>query len=48
VSVLGCEPSDMEELAAIGVDELVIVAAPPAASDEVDEWVAELAARWTG
>jgi probable F420-dependent oxidoreductase len=48
VSVLGCEPSDMQELAAIGVDELVIVDAPPAAGDEVDGWVSALAARWVG
>jgi probable F420-dependent oxidoreductase len=46
VSVLGCEPSDMEELAAVGVDELVIVDAPPAARDDVDAWVSGLAERW--
>jgi hypothetical protein len=36
----------MPELAAVGVDELVIVDAPPAASDDVDAWVSGLAERW--
>jgi probable F420-dependent oxidoreductase len=48
VSVVGCEPSDVAELAAIGVDELVIVDAPPASGAEVAAWVSELAARWIG
>ncbi len=46
VSVVGCEPSDIPELAASGVDELVIVDAPPASADDVDAWASELAARW--
>jgi probable F420-dependent oxidoreductase len=46
VSLAGCEPSDIPELAAIGVDELVIVDAPPAAAEDADVWVAELARRW--
>jgi len=48
VSVIGCDPSDRAELAAIGVDELVIVDAPPAAAEDLDAWLAELAARWLG
>ena len=48
VSLLGAEPSDRAELAAVGVDELVIVDAPPAAGEDVDTWVAELAGRWIG
>jgi probable F420-dependent oxidoreductase len=48
VSVVGCEPADLPELAAIGVDELVIVEAPPARSEDVDAWVSELAGRWIG
>lgn len=48
VSLVGCEPSDVQELAAIGVDELVILDAPPAPSHEVDARVSGLAARWIG
>jgi len=45
---MGCEPADVEELEASGVDELVIVDAPPAESNEVEAWIATLAARWIG
>jgi probable F420-dependent oxidoreductase len=48
VSVLGAEPADLSELDAIGVEELVIVDAPPAASDDVEAWVSDLARRWLG
>lgn len=48
VSVIGCEPADKAELAAIGVDELVIVDAPPASAAAVEPWVSALAARWMG
>ncbi|MER8100862.1 LLM class F420-dependent oxidoreductase [Kitasatospora sp. NPDC094016] len=39
-------PEDLPGLAAAGVTELVVVAAPPAAPGEAATWVAELARRW--
>jgi probable F420-dependent oxidoreductase len=46
VAVAQCEPSDLAELAAIGVDELVLVVVPPADAEEVDGWAGDLRARW--
>jgi probable F420-dependent oxidoreductase len=40
------EPADLPEVAALGVDELVIVAAPPAHPGEAAAWVSELGRRW--
>lgn len=40
------EPSDVAELEAVGVDELVIVASPPDDPDQADDWVAGLADQW--
>jgi probable F420-dependent oxidoreductase len=40
------QPSDVEQLAALGVDELVLVAGPPDDADSAADWVAELAASW--
>jgi probable F420-dependent oxidoreductase len=45
-AVLGAEPSDLPDLAALGLTELVVVEAPPATADEAGAWVAELAGRW--
>ncbi|MCW2935658.1 MAG: F420-dependent oxidoreductase [Actinomycetia bacterium] len=39
-------PDLLPALAETGVTELVVVGAPPAAPDEADRWVADLAARW--
>jgi probable F420-dependent oxidoreductase len=40
------QPTDVPVLAALGIDEFVIVAAPPADAGAVPEWVAGLAQRW--
>jgi len=40
------QPPDVPMLAELGIDELVIVAAPPADAGAVPEWVAGLARRW--
>jgi probable F420-dependent oxidoreductase len=41
------DPADLPELAAAGVDELVIVAGPPKDPGEAAEWVAALGERWS-
>jgi probable F420-dependent oxidoreductase len=41
-------PEDVSALAELGIDELVIVAAPPREVDEVPGWAADLAQRWLG
>ena len=46
VPVSDGEPEMRAELAAAGVTELVIVAAPPAEADDAADWVSTLAARW--
>ena len=46
VSVEGCEPSDLPELERIGVDELVLVDAPPSDADAAAGWVHSLAGQW--
>jgi probable F420-dependent oxidoreductase len=38
--------SDLDELQEVGVDELVLVAAPPEDAAAAAQWVGELAARW--
>jgi probable F420-dependent oxidoreductase len=38
--------SDVTELADLGIDELVLVAAPPDDADAAADWVRELAAQW--
>jgi len=40
------QPSDVSEMAELGIDELVIVEAPPHNVDEVSDWAADLAQRW--
>ena len=39
-------PSDLPDLAALGVSELVLVDSPPASADDAAGWVEELARRW--
>jgi probable F420-dependent oxidoreductase len=46
VSVEGCEPSDLPELERIGIDELVLVDAPPSDAEAAAGWVRSLAGRW--
>jgi len=41
-------PEDVSALAQLGIDELVIVAAPPHDVGEVPGWAADLAQRWLG
>jgi probable F420-dependent oxidoreductase len=40
------QPANVSELAELGIDELVIVEAPPHHVDEVPDWAADLAQRW--
>ena len=42
----GREPEDLAQVEGLGVDELVVVAAPPADPAEVAAWVDELGGRW--
>jgi probable F420-dependent oxidoreductase len=46
VSLRDGSPEDMTILSELGVDELVLVASPPADPEETALWVAELARRW--
>jgi probable F420-dependent oxidoreductase len=46
VAVAGASPGMLPELAGTGVDEFVVVAAPPADPAEATSWVRELAAQW--
>jgi alkanesulfonate monooxygenase SsuD/methylene tetrahydromethanopterin reductase-like flavin-dependent oxidoreductase (luciferase family) len=46
VFVADAEPADLPEVAALGVDELVVVAAPTADAGEAAAWVSELGRRW--
>jgi alkanesulfonate monooxygenase SsuD/methylene tetrahydromethanopterin reductase-like flavin-dependent oxidoreductase (luciferase family) len=39
-------PDDVSALAKLGIDELVIVAAPSRNVDEIPDWAADLARRW--
>jgi hypothetical protein len=48
VSLSDADPALLPELLAVGVDELVIVAGPPAEPGAAADWVDELAARWLG
>jgi alkanesulfonate monooxygenase SsuD/methylene tetrahydromethanopterin reductase-like flavin-dependent oxidoreductase (luciferase family) len=45
VALAGDGPHDQERLAALGVDELVLVGAPPADAGAVAPWLAQLAGR---
>jgi len=45
-ALVGADPSHLPQIAALGLDELVVVEAPPADTQEVAPWVAELARRW--
>lgn len=46
VALADAGPSDVADLAALGVDELVIVASPPGVADDADAWVGHLARTW--
>lgn len=46
VAVPDCSPGDLPGLAAAGVDELVVVSAPPVSPADVPSWIRDLAARW--
>jgi probable F420-dependent oxidoreductase len=46
VALRNPHPDDMSALADLGVDELVLVEAPPADPDHATAWVAALADRW--
>ena len=46
VSLSDGDPAMLPQLAAAGVTELVIVAAPPAEPDDAADWVDQLAAHW--
>jgi probable F420-dependent oxidoreductase len=41
------EPNDVARLSAIGIDELVLVAAPPADPRDVSGWISEMANQWS-
>jgi probable F420-dependent oxidoreductase len=46
VGIAGAAPESLPDLEALGVDELVVVAEPPADATRAHEWVGEIAARW--
>jgi probable F420-dependent oxidoreductase len=46
VAVQECEPHDLAALAELGVDELVVVAGPPADPVAATDWVTETAEHW--
>jgi len=46
VSVVDFGTDELDELADVGVNELVLVDAPPPRAGDVGEWVRELAQRW--
>jgi probable F420-dependent oxidoreductase len=39
-------PEDCDRLAALGVDEVVLVAGPPETVSEIDAWISDLSAGW--
>ncbi len=46
VALQRLRPSDLGSLAELGIDELVVVEAPPAEPQQAGEWVSDLAQRW--
>jgi alkanesulfonate monooxygenase SsuD/methylene tetrahydromethanopterin reductase-like flavin-dependent oxidoreductase (luciferase family) len=46
VAMIDSGPEDGDRLKALGIDEVVLVAAPPETTSEIDEWIAGLAAGW--
>jgi probable F420-dependent oxidoreductase len=46
VALTGAEPGDLPDIEALGVNELVVVEAPPGDHREAAAWVGELARRW--
>jgi probable F420-dependent oxidoreductase len=47
VALRHTQPEDLPKLAALGIDELVVVAAPPRDPTAAPDWVADLARHWT-
>jgi probable F420-dependent oxidoreductase len=46
VALVGASPADLGDLEGLGVDEVVIVEAPPEVAEDVDAWVGHLAEIW--
>jgi probable F420-dependent oxidoreductase len=46
VALIDASPDDLGDLEALGVDEVVIVEAPPGVAQDVDAWVGHLARTW--
>jgi alkanesulfonate monooxygenase SsuD/methylene tetrahydromethanopterin reductase-like flavin-dependent oxidoreductase (luciferase family) len=46
VALTDASPDDLGDLDALGVNEVVIVEAPPRVAEEVDAWVGHLAETW--
>ncbi len=46
VSVVDATPADLGDLEALGIDELVVVEAPPDGPGDAGRWVGDLAGRW--
>jgi probable F420-dependent oxidoreductase len=46
VALVDASPADIGDLEALGVNEVVIVEAPPAGAEDVDGWVGHLAETW--
>jgi probable F420-dependent oxidoreductase len=46
VALRDLRPDDVAPLAALGIDELVLVEAPPGDAGAADEWISALADRW--
>jgi probable F420-dependent oxidoreductase len=46
VALIDAGPSDLNDLETLGVNEMVIVEAPPGVADDVDAWVGHLAQTW--
>jgi alkanesulfonate monooxygenase SsuD/methylene tetrahydromethanopterin reductase-like flavin-dependent oxidoreductase (luciferase family) len=47
VALVDAIPADLGDLEALGVNEVVIVEAPPEVAEEVDTWVGHLARTWS-
>jgi alkanesulfonate monooxygenase SsuD/methylene tetrahydromethanopterin reductase-like flavin-dependent oxidoreductase (luciferase family) len=46
VALVDASPDDLDHLEALGVNEVVIVDAPPGVAEDVDAWVGHLAESW--
>jgi hypothetical protein len=45
-SIVDCHPGELADLARSGIDELVLVEAPPGDAAAVVDWIDGLARRW--